>query len=217
MTLPLLTSALSLDQWTAATPNTVVRNCCSSARAIVLLMMFCGTRFQDLTFILHESLIKTRTHFEFVARIKTRRALTPIRVHKLSDATSICPYRALDAVVREETDKQQRLQHRAHPSGPIWTGPGCEAWDARRIAQAASRALKHAGVTWYRRPYKLKMLTASALVAAGVARQDVAKFIRHSTTSGNLDKYYVENDLGRGVAGELEKITRATQVYLFVC
>ena len=160
-----------------------------------------------------ESLTKTENYFEFVARIKTRGELTRIRVHKLSAGCAICPYRAVEEVVLEETLKQQQQQQRVQPVGPIWSGAGGEAWDAKRIAQAASRGLKYAGVAWYRRPYKLKMLSASALVAAGVARQDVAKFIRHSTTSGNLDKYYVENDLGRGVAGELEKITRASQVW----
>ena len=93
--------------------------------------------------------------------------------------------------------------------GPVWTGRTSKPWLARDISYAASRALRFAGVPWYRHPYKLKKLTATALVAAGGSWVDVAKFIRHNPSSGNLDRYYVDNDLGRSVADKLDEITAA--------
>ena len=75
--------------------------------------------------------------------------------------------------------------------------------------------LEHAGVVWYRRSYKLKRLSASTQVVAEVGRTNVVKFICHSTASVNLDKYHVEDDLGRRVGHELEKMTAPTQVGLF--
>ena len=126
-----------------------------------LLMIFCGTRFEDLTFMRHESLTQTPAFFELLARIKTHRTLDRIRVHKLADSSTVCPYRALEVVVR------QRRQQQAVPLGPVWTDGDGGAWSARRIAYTASYVLRMAGVAWYRRPYKLKKLSASALVSWG--------------------------------------------------
>ena len=209
-TLPRIISTLRLDRWTQITPNKIVLpGCAENSRAIALIMIFCGTRFEDLTYMRHEQLIRTDAYFEFVARIKTRTTLTRIRVHRLTEGNSLCPYRALEAVVRQEIAKHTQRHHRGPLSGPVWTGPDGAPWSAKHIAHAASRMLRLAEVSWYHRPYKLKKLSASALIAAGVDRVDVAKFIRHSPTSGNLDRFYVDDDLGRGVASRLEQITSA--------
>ena len=120
----------------------------------------------------------------------------------------------MQLVLIQEAEKQQRLFGRALPSRSIWTDDEGKEWDASDIALAASRGLKHAGVAWFRRPYKLKNLSASALVAAGVARADVAKFIRHSPATENLDKFYVDDDLGCGVANKPKKIAAARETPL---
>lgn len=44
---------------------------------------------------------------------------------------------------------------------------------------------------------------------------DIGKFINHSPARGNLNRFYIDSDLGRGVTDGLDEIT-AAQVYLYV-
>ena len=172
-TLHTITAALDLHRWTAETPNKFVPAYCVEVRAIVLIMLFCGTRFKDLTYIRFSSLKQTQAYFEFLAQTKTRTELKRIRVHRFAETSSVCPYRALQSVLQQGAAKQLQLRNDTGATGAVFASEMGGAWSAAAIAGYASRVLKSIGVAWWRRPYKLKKLTASALVAAGVDRVDI--------------------------------------------
>jgi hypothetical protein len=56
----------------------------------------------------------------------------------------------------------------------------------------------------------VKAWTVTALRKAGVPLVDIAKFIRHSVSSGNLDRFYVLDDKGKSCTVKLNELTEST-------
>jgi hypothetical protein len=67
----------------------------------------------------------------------------------------------------------------------------------------------------------MKTYTINLLKRAGVPDVDIAKFVRHDPGAANLNRYYVNNDLGQTVASTLDRLashsTSAVCLYLSVC
>jgi hypothetical protein len=115
------------------------------------------------------------------------------------------PYKALDDVRQQETEKQRRLFGRTSPTGPIWTDAKGVPWKATAASAAVARVLSLAGLPTGR-PYRVKAWTVTALRKANVPLVDIAKFIRHSVSSGNLDKFYVVDDKGKGCSQKIDAL-----------
>jgi site-specific recombinase XerD len=103
---------------------------------------------------------------------------------------------------RDELEKRQRLFGQHVLSGPIWTSAEGHPLSPSQIARLVSHVLKAANCP-YKRPYLLKSVTATALHAAGIPLDDVARFIRHDPASGNLERFYISNDLGKSCAEKI--------------
>ena len=138
----------------------------------------------------HDSITQTQTFFEFIARIKTRKVFSRIRIHKLAEESAVYPYRALEAVLPQEAEKQERLNVRTSDGADLdgREREGVEATEDRRSSILCTEA----------RGY--------LLISPPFQAEEVIGF---SSSSGNLDNYYVGDGLGCGVAQKLGEITSA--------
>jgi integrase len=208
---PDVTSVLTLVgkfRWTASTPNRYISHDLENHRALVLCMIMLGCRFVELWRMSWELCKRVRDFYELECLIKgkgPRRQL--LRIHRLSPNSPFCPYAAFDAV-RELAMRRQSQPDIASPlRGPVWTAADGTPWSEAQIVSAIQNVLRSAGQPWHN-PYGLKHGTADALVQAGMSRSDVAKFIRHSPASVNLDKYYLRDDKGKRATHLLDRLAQ---------
>jgi hypothetical protein len=170
-------------------------------------MIFAGLRFAELIRMAWNTWVRTVQFHEFILLVKNQQKLQRVRLFRLPNSP-LDPYRALNDVLVQETEKQQRLFGRSTPTGPIWTDGDSKPWDSATASAAVSRVLRLAGLP-YNRPYRVKAWTVTALRKANVPLVDIAKFIRHNVASGNLDRFYVVDDKGKSCAEKLDELAAA--------
>jgi hypothetical protein len=199
---------LALPRWLASTPNRHIPTDLTSHRGMGLCMVFSGTRFEELVHMCWELWTRTDEYHEFILRIKNQKKLQRVRWFHLPDS-SLDPYQAIDDVYAQETAKQRHLFGRTQPTGPIWTDGKGTAWSSSDASHAITHILSAANLPC-KSPYRVKAWTVTALCGANVPLADIAKFIRHSVSSGNLDKFYVVDDKGKSCSLMLDALAKGT-------
>jgi hypothetical protein len=207
----LLLGLLALPRWQATIPNSnVPLITATSDRGVTLTVVFTGCRPIEAARMSWDLWTRTDEYHEFIIEVKNQQKLQRVRLFRLLDSP-LDPYHALDEVYEQETHKHRRLFHRTAPVGPVWTDINGKAYDSTKVSAAISRVLKCAGLP-ANKPYRVKAWTVTALRLAGVPLEQIAKFIRHSVASGNLDKYYVVNDKGRSCSEKIKQLASAAAI-----
>jgi hypothetical protein len=167
-------------------------------------MIFGGTRFAEIVRMDWGRWTRTNDFHEFILWVKNQKKLQRIRWFHLRKSL-VDPFQALDELYAQESAKQQRLFNSTKPTGPIWTNSEGIPWSSVAPSAAVARVLRSAGLP-FNKPHRIKAWTVTALRRAGVPLADIARFIRHSVSSGNLDRFYVVDDKGKACTQKLVQL-----------